>query len=324
MQAPRDYSRKPLYFTVSDRNFLPRTLSMCKSLRMFDQENRIIFFAIEPLSKNEFLEFSKIQVEILQVDTYIGLDLFIDLKTKRSLLEFVWTLPSLLLSRIMLSETDFSDVTYLDADIYFYSDPSIVWEEVKVGNVSVVPHNFSDRLKMIFQESGDFNVSWVSVPNTDFGLQVSTDWATKCLEICPDVPTIYNGRSVYGDQKYLDYWPMDFGERIQVIQNVGVGVAPWNYERLSISKDYPFLVNQSPLIFYHFSSHQFGFRFARMMGSEYSKVSPIPKALYKYYENDLLESVKALKFNSWKSRFTPFSIRTVNFIKRKLHYAIKL
>lgn len=310
-------SRTPLYFTLSDRNFLPRTLSMCRSLRQFESESRIIYFATEPITEVESLCFLELDIELFDVVDFLGENLVLQLKLERSLLEFMWTLPSVILSKILTSEKMSSDIVYLDADIFFFSDPKVIWGEVALGNVSIVSHNFPDRLRDIFLDSGEFNVSWVSIPNSEFGKEVARNWAENCLELCPEIPVSKNGRFAYGDQKYLDYWPEDFGSRIQVIQNPGVGVAPWNYEKFQISNDEPFQVDDSPLVFYHFSSHQFGFILARKMGSEYSKVSRLPIALYEYYEKDLKTSAYQLGMKSWKSRFTPLRIRIYKFVKRR-------
>jgi hypothetical protein len=309
---------KPVYFTLSDRGFLPRTLAMCKSLRVYDSVSPVYYFATEPLLQVEFDAFESVGVKVLPIEGLLGEELVAHLRDSRSLLEFMWTLPSQLLSRIWEIEESCTDFTYLDADIFFYADPGIIWQEIPSNSISIVSHNFSKRLQSIFIESGEFNVSWVSVPNSSIGMAVANKWASDCLELCPDKPVIHNGELVYGDQKYLDYWPELYGSHLHIIEHLGAGVAPWNYEEYEFSASAPLMVNGVPIIFFHFSSHQFGFFLARKMGSEYSRVRAIPKLVYDIYEQALLENTKILQMRNWKSRYRPLRKRASGYISRKI------
>jgi len=307
--------RQPLFFTLSDRNFLPRTLAMCESLRNYDKTSEFHFIALEELTEHETLQFSNIGVEVRVLSSILGPETLKMLQSTRSFMEFVWNLPSLILSRILEVGGSFSDVVYLDADVYFFSSPEQIWSEVEPGRASIVRHNFSDRLARIFLDSGEFNVSWVSIPNTPSGIKLSQDWSTKCLDLCPDKPTLHKGRIVYGDQKYLDYWQSDFGDLIHVIENLGAGVAPWNFEKYSFTSN-PIRVDGHNVIFYHFSSHQFGFPLARKMGTEYSRVRSAPSIIYKPYETILKEKARQLAIVGWKSRYEPLPIRTKKYFYR--------
>ncbi len=309
---------KPVYFTLSDRGFLPRTLAMCKSLRIYDSVSPVYYFATEPLLQVEFDAFASVGVKVLSIEELLGTELVAHLRYSRSLLEFMWTLPSQLLTKMWELEKSCTDFAYLDADIFFYSDPGLIWLEIPSNSISIVRHNFSRRLQNIFIESGEFNVSWVSVPNSSIGMAVASKWASDCLEMCPDKPVIHNGKLVYGDQKYLDYWPELYGSNLHIIEHLGAGVAPWNYEEYKFSAYAPLLVNDVPLIFFHFSSHQFGFFLARRMGSEYSRVKAIPTLVYDIYEQALLENVKTLQMKKWRSRYRPLRKRAIGYITRKI------
>lgn len=308
---------KPAYFTVSDRGFLPRTLSMCSSLRSFDSSSPVYYFSTEPLLPGEYAAFESINVIVLSIDTFLESKIIDDLYKTRSHLEFMWTLPSQLLVKMWRIESSCSDFVYLDADIYFFSDPNSIWQEVPMNSVSIIRHNFSERLEKTFQSSGEFNVSWVSVPNSGVGMTVASKWSLDCLEMCPEKPMMHNGKLIYGDQKYLDYWPEDYGTNLHVIRHEGAGVAPWNYEKYTFSKELPLLIDGIPIIFFHFSSHQFGFFLAKKMGVEYSRVRQIPKLVYSIYEKALLENSKKLDMHKWKSRYKPLWKRVVARIERE-------
>ena len=317
MEFAKSDAHKPAYFTLSDRGFLPRTLAMCKSLRVYDSISPVYYFATEPLLQIEFDAFESVGVKVLPIEASLGEELVNSLRDSRSLLEFMWTLPSQLLTRMWEIEQSCTDFTYLDADIFFYSDPAIIWQEIPGNSASIVRHNFSKRLQSIFLESGEFNVSWVSVPNSSIGMAIASKWASDCLEMCPDKPVIHNEKLIYGDQKYLDYWPELYPSNLHIIVHLGAGVAPWNYEEYEFSTCAPLLVNKLPIIFFHFSSHQFGFFLARRMGSEYSRVKAIPELVYYTYEQALLENARILHMRNWRSRYMPLRKRATGYLSRK-------
>lgn len=315
--------RKPLYFTLSDENFSPRTLAMAKSLKSFEKDAKFFFFHFDDISDEQLEIFTKNGIEPSSVRRFLGEDLFTSLSDSRQYIELMWTLPSII-SSALISEylnTDFTDVVYLDADLFFFGSPAQIWQEIPPNKISIVRHNFSSRLEEEFPESGEFNVSWVSFPTTIEGAQCASEWATNCTLLCPSTPTHLNGKLVYGDQLYLEEWPAKYGDSLHIINNVGAGVAPWNYENYLISETFPITINFTPLVFFHFSSHQFGFLLARKMGAVYSAISPIPLGIYRHYEKALLEACFELGFRNWKSRFESFPIRIFKHLMRRFKCA---
>ena len=58
----------------------------------------------------------------------------------------------------------------------------------------------------------------------------------------------------FADQKYLDYWP-DKYKGVKVIENIGANVAIWNVKNYTLNYyGYNIMVNNKPLIFYHFAN----------------------------------------------------------------------
>jgi hypothetical protein len=314
MYSALQSDRKVFYFTLSDDQFLPRTLAMCKSLRKYTNSD-ITFVHTELLSQISRSAFESHKIELIPVEV-IGVEFVKSLALSRTHVEFMWTLPSVLLDWFVSNSPGYSDYVYLDADLFFYSDVKPIWDEIPPGHISITPHRFSTRLGSSFPDSGEFNVSWVGIPATQIGRKCAREWAEQCVRLCPEIPTNVDGKTVYGDQKYLEDWPSEYAGNIHVISHVGAGLAPWNYENYDISTASEFKVDEIPLIFYHFSSHQFGFPFASRMGREYSRTSPIPKKIYKVYELSLRECVLELGFKKWRSRHKPLWLRIWKFIVR--------
>ena len=115
-------------------------------------------------------------------------------------------------------------------------------------------------------------------------------WRKQCLDWC----FYKNEEGKMGDQKYLDDWPNQYNS-CHIIQNLGAGIAPWNYSQYKIiQKDKFITINNVKLIFYHF--HQFQIlennKFFRV-GKIYTSQQPEPKAIYEEYENALLNTLEA-------------------------------
>ena len=308
--------RNPIYFTFSDNNFLPRTLAMLKSFINYEVSPKIIFVQIETLELKSVQILNDMNVEIMSIESIIDISTLNKIESNRTKMEFMWTLPSLLLNQFLQTIPGYTDVVYLDADLFFFNSSEKIWSEVPNGNISIIEHKMSQRLQREFPISGRFNVSWVSIPNNKLGLDCAKTWASQCVELCPEIPIKIKGKIVYGDQKYLDDWPSLYGDKLTVIENIGAGVAPWNFENYSFTYDDTFKVSGVDLIFYHFSSHQFGFLLARKMGRIYRGKSNIPKKLYLEYEQELIQMAKLLKLKKWRSRYLPFQSRVINFVKR--------
>jgi hypothetical protein len=146
------------------------------------------------------------------------------------------------------------EITYLDADLMFFADPKIVFDEIAKREIAIVPHRFAEKDRARLEPNGLYNVSWVTFRNSNRGGRCLQNWARQCREWCKYA----NEGGRFGDQKYLDDWPLLFPEACCVIQNIGVGVAPWNIAEYAIDRHDGTLYvttrdgQTMTLVFYHF------------------------------------------------------------------------
>jgi len=138
-------------------------------------------------------------------------------------------------------------ITYLDADLFFFSEISPIYDELADRSIGIIGHRFPPFLKDN-EQFGIFNVGWVSFRRDAHGLACLRWWRERCLEWCYDHPE--DGR--FADQKYLDVWPSRF-EKVAVLQHKGANLAPWNLANYTISTHGDHVrVDEQPLIFFHF------------------------------------------------------------------------
>lgn len=296
---------------------------MIRSFRFFDSFTPFLCVITDEISDELRKLGNFYNFEVKHLEEVINLDTLKHIQSSRSFIEQMWTYPSVILNSLMSTKSQYSDLLYLDADIYFFNDSRILWDEIPLGNIGVVEHKFSPRLAEVFGDSGKYNVSWVSIPTTETGKLCAAEWAQNCLDLCPSVAQYNKNELIYGDQGYLNSWPSKYPDAIYSLQHLGAGVAPWNFEQYEITEHIgSIFIDGDPLIFYHFSSHQFGFPFARKMGTSYSAVRKYPKLIYSRYEQDLVIQARLLNFKRWKSRYRPLPTRVIGNFNSKLKQLI--
>ena len=221
--------------------------------------------------------------EIIEIDALEDEELR-SVKRARSTAEYCWTLSPCLPSYIFTKYNEVNEITYLDADLYFYSSIQPLLDEMHSASISIIEHRFTPKLKHL-EIYGRFCVEWVSFKRDAQGLACLSRWREQCLEWC--YSKLEDDRM--GDQKYLDEWPHTYSN-VCILEHLGAGVAPWNFSNYQYDFDSNggINVNGFPLIFYHFHQLQqlSNGEFDRL-GKNYLLDGPEPDAIYQIYETKL-------------------------------------
>ncbi len=168
------------------------------------------------------------QIPIRLSDFECGDEGLLKAKSNRSMGEYCWTCSSSFI-RYILHKYNEPICTYIDADMYFYNNPQILIDEMidKGKSVMMVPHRFSEKNVKEAEIVGTYCVEFNTFLNDRNGNIVLNHWRSKCLDCCSNL-----GDGIHwGDQKYMDEWPMLFPNSVHVCNNLGAGIAPWNIDR---------------------------------------------------------------------------------------------
>ena len=237
------------YCTYFDRNFLTRALALYQSLVRHSPPFTLWALCLddEAYQTLEALHLEGIRTirlsELEAADPELAA-----VKDSRSAVEYYFTCSPSLPRFLFQREGGIDLVTYLDADLMFYSSPGPIFDELGAGSVLIVPHRFPESLKHL-EMYGTYNVGLLMFRNDERGLAVLNRWREQCLEWCFD--RVEDGR--FADQRYLDSWPGLPG--VVALEHPGAGLAPWNFMRYRIDLGVdPPRVDGRSLIFYHFQS----------------------------------------------------------------------
>ena len=237
------------YFcTYFDANYLTRGLALHRSLVAHAGEFELTVLCMDGATETALRALALPQVRLLPVAELITrYPALAAAQSDRTKLEFYFTCTSWLMQHLLPKLPAGELLTYLDADLYFFSSLQPIYAEIGAAPVAITPHRFPASLAHL-ERYGKFNVGWVSLRHDATGQACAADWAAKCADWCFNL--LETDR--YADQKYLDAWTEKFPGTIS-LQHPGINAAPWNV------KDFTFTtgktgvrINKQPLIFYHF------------------------------------------------------------------------
>ncbi len=168
-------------------------------------------------------------------------------ESTRSRIEYYFTC-SPCLPRYLIHVHGLDLITYLDSDLWFFSDPEVVFDALASDSVAIIPHRFTGSSAASHAKHGNFNVGWLTFRADTIGMTCLEWWRARCIEWCYD--RVEADR--YADQKYLDRFSELF-DGVVAITHTGANLAPWNVAASTIDvEDGHVFVDGRPLVFFHF------------------------------------------------------------------------
>lgn len=278
------------YCTLFDTNYLTRGLAMYESLLKYTHDFHLYIFSFDDYCTSILKDLNLEKVTIVTLKEFED-DQLLAVKKARTVAEYCWTCtPSVILYSIQ--NFNLESCTYLDADIYFFSDPSVLIEEMGDKSVLITEHRYTPDYDLT-ETSGKYCVQFMCFKNDSNGLNVLNWWRDRCLEWCH--ARFEDGK--FGDQKYLDDWTIRF-EGVHELQHLGGGMAPWNIQRYNLKKiDFD-------IVFYHFHGLKIISRKRVELGG-YRLTSLDLDTFYKPYLRHLFEIGKKLNLIKKDYDFNP-------------------
>ena len=263
-----------IYCTLFDGGYIARGMVLADSLREHCSPCQLYILCMDDDAKT-ILERLRIPnvvlislVEFEQEDSQL-----VEVKKLRSTVEYYFTCKASLIKYVLGKNPDCERVTYLDSDLFFFSDPIQLDSEIAASSVAVIDHHFSPGNQRL-NKYGRFNAGWLSIRNDITGLQCIEWWRSRCLEWCYD----YVDNDRYADQKYLEKFPALFNSII--VHNIGANLAPWNIGNYNFTHhDEKIFVDGEPVIFFHFQGVKrlFGFIIESGLASYRQQLSSVAR-----------------------------------------------
>ena len=277
------------FCTLFDSNYYTRGLSLYKSLSEQNINFHLYVFAFDDECHSKLKKEEIVNLTVISLKEFEDSEM-LEIKYQRTKAEYCWTsTPCTIL--YCINNFNLSNCTYLDADLFFFNSPSILFEEIGNASVALTKHNYSLKYDQS-KTSGTYCVQFVYFKNDKIGLKALNWWRDRCLEWC--FARLENGK--FGDQKYLDDWTERF-DNVHVINNPGAGIAPWNVQQFKFTSRNTFKVKEKELneefktVFYHYHNLSFKVKNSIVVvsPSKFEISKSVIDIFYKPYIKTLLE-----------------------------------
>lgn len=228
------------FCTLFDSYYIHKGIATYLSLCQVTEDFHLYVMAFDKdcYAKLNSLKFNHMTVEL--VDDFETPDL-LAVKSTRNKAEYCWTCGSAVTWHF-LNKYNLPDITYLDSDLFFMSDPKMVFDEIGDRSIAVTEHNNLDS-----SMSGRFCVQFMYFKNDEEGRKALKWWRDSCVEWCFD--RYEDGK--FGDQRYVDQFPERY-KSLCVVRNLGAGIGPWNMNRYTYSNtSFKFKGNEYGFVFFH-------------------------------------------------------------------------
>ena len=216
------------YVTLFDSLFLPQGLALHASLERHAGRYTLWVLCIDDAAFQTLQKLALPNMRLLPVDDVLTHDLR-RVQPTRSRAEWCWTLTPFTPRFVFDAEPKARRVTYLDADVWLARSPQPVFDEFEASGkaVLITEHAYAPEYDQSHR-SGRFCVQFMTFVR-DHGETVRTWWAARCIEWC--YARFEDGK--FGDQKYLEDWPIRFAEHVHVLQNRALLQGPWNAKQFA-------------------------------------------------------------------------------------------
>ena len=240
------------FFSICAKNYLPYARTLHRSL--MEQYRDVRFYLVLADRADGHLdldgeEFPVLEARSLGIDDFDGMSFRYDITELNTAIK-----PSCF--TFLFERYGHDAMIYLDPDIYVVNQMEEIRDCFAEGaEMILTPHICSpiedEYLPNDFTmlQSGIYNLGFLALANTDQVRGLLHWWAARLRHDCRMDPD----QGLHVDQKWMDLSPA-FVEQTKILHHEGYNVAYWNLMHREVRRASGcWFVNESPLIFFHFS-----------------------------------------------------------------------
>lgn len=231
------------FCTLFDSGYLQRGLALYESLCKSCEEFNLYIMAFDDKAYDVLTKLNLPSMTVVHLKDFED-EKLLEVKPTRTRAEYCWTCgPSVIY--FFIRQYNLDSCTYLDADLMFYRSPQILFDEIGDNSIAITDHYAPYEIP-----AGRYCVQFMYFRNDEWGMKALIWWRDSCIKWC--FAHFEDGK--YGDQKYLEQFPIKF-EKVHIVKTRGAGIASWNLRQYEFNPQnwtFDFKGNKYDIVFIHY------------------------------------------------------------------------
>ena len=223
------------YVTLFDSSYILQGLALHDSLSLQSSNFKLWIVCLDDECFHILQRCNLANVVLLNLNNILTNDLQ-EIRKARKQNEFCWTLTPFCIEWIFRFCDECTQVTYLDADLYFFKDPKSLLRDFhsSTHDVLITEHAYAPNYDQS-DTAGKYCVQFLTFKRSS--LDILQWWKASCIKWCYD----RHENGLFGDQRYFEYLPSIWSSRMLALSDSRFQ-APWNAE----------VYRWSDAVFFHF------------------------------------------------------------------------
>lgn len=243
-----------LAFTLCSINYLAQAKSLFVSIKETNPEWKFIIGLVDKNDKN--IDLSFLECNVVEV-AELGIADFDKMVEQYTIIELLTSVKPFYIEWLFNNYKDADAVVYFDPDIKIFQPLTNLEESLKRCDIILTPH-FTTPIndaclptELHVMQTGVFNLGFIAVQRTVNSFNMLQWWQNRLKNSC----LIDLSRGLFVDQLWANLIPAYF-DKVLIEKNPGYNMSHWNLHERTLEKlNGEWLVNNQPLIFYHFSHY---------------------------------------------------------------------